>query len=475
MGSSANRYHLSLRPAIRVRWWLDAGLSLALALTAASADAATRPNVLIILADDMGYGDVSCYGSRQIRTPHIDSLAESGVRCTQAYVSMMVCAPSRAGIMTGRYPERFGFEHNLVGASEYYASSQVGLPLDEVTIADRLREAGYATACIGKWHLGGDAEHHPNSRGFDYYFGRFKGHGYFPKASDRQIYRQREPVETIEVPYTTDWYTDEAIAFIDRTPEDQPWFLYLAHDTPHTPLQAKEEDLAAFAHVGPRNRRIYCAMQRCLDTNVGRLLNHLRSGGEFDNTLIVFLSDNGGTTNGSINAPLRGSKATFLEGGLRVPMIFSWPAGLPSNVEYDSPIISLDFFPTFLAATGADGAGIDFDGVDLLPHLRGGSADAPPHDRLFFRMVLRGAAYRHGDWKLVRLPHRSPELYDLSRDTSELNNLASDQPERVASMMRELNEWEGGLKHTPRWMSGNSWIARSRSKYDKTYQLSQPE
>ena len=234
-----------------------------------------QPNLMIILADDMGYGDIGCYGSKQIATPNIDSLAERGVRCSQGYVSMMVCAPSRAGIMTGRYQSRFGFEHNIVGAGRFYVPNEIGLPTDEVTIADRLKELGYQTACIGKWHLGGDEAHHPNSRGFDYYFGRFKGHGYFPKASDKKIYRQRAPVETIDVPYTTDWYTKEAIDFIDRVPDGKPWFLYLAHDTPHTPLQAKKEDIARFAHISQKNRRVYCAMQHCLDENVGKLLEHL--------------------------------------------------------------------------------------------------------------------------------------------------------------------------------------------------------
>ena len=440
---------------------------------ATAAGAAERPNLMIILADDMGYGDLSCYGSKQIATPNLDALAERGVRCRQAYVAMMVCAPSRAGLMTGRNPSRFGFEHNLVGTTSYY--KDVGLPVDEVTLANRLLDAGYATACIGKWHLGGDAERHPNSRGFEYYFGRFKGHGYFPKAKDKQIYRQREPVDEIEVPYTTDWYTKETIDFIDRAPADQPWFVYLAHDTPHTPLQAKEEDLARFAHLEPRNRRVYCAMQHCLDQNVGRVVEHLRSTGQLDNTLIVFFSDNGGTTQGSINAPLRGSKSTFLEGGLRVPMIFSWPDRLPQGAEYDLPVSSLDLLPTFAAAAGVElPAKPTLDGVDLLPHLLG-ERDTRPHERLFFRMTLRGAAYREGDWKVVRLPHRQAELYDLSKDTSETSNLAATQPERVARMMRELNEWEQNLPHTPRWIGGNGWIRANRAKYDKDYLLTQPE
>ena len=439
-----------------------------------------QPNILVILADDMGYGDLSCYGSKQIATPNIDRLARGGIRCTQAYVAMMVCAPSRAGLMTGRNPSRFGFEHNLVNGVEYYPAQQMGLPLEEVTIADHLKSVGYHTACIGKWHLGGDQQHHPNSRGFDYYFGRFKGHGYFPKVADRQIYRQRQPVEEIEVPYTTDWFTQETINFIDQVPPDAPWFVYLAHDTPHTPLQAKPEDVDRFRHIQPKNRRIYCAMQHCLDQNVGRLLDYLDESNRLDNTLIVFLSDNGGTTNGSINAPLRGSKATFLEGGLRVPMIFHWPDQLPAGVEYSEPISSLDFLPTFATAAGISVTPkLRLDGVDLLPFLSPSGATVGslnrPHQELFFRMVLRGAAYRDGDWKLIRLPHRAPELYDLSLDTSELKNLANDQPDRVRKMMLRLNEWEQNLQATPRWISANHWIKKNRKAYDKEYQLTQPQ
>ena len=449
--------------------------------TASTQDSLHPPNILLILADDMGYGDLSCYGSLQIQTPNIDSIAENGIRCTQAYVSMMVCAPSRAGLMTGRYQSRFGFEHNILsGGNEYYLRSQNGLPQDEVTIADRLKEVGYHTACIGKWHLGGEKVHHPNSRGFDYYFGRYKGHGYFPQVEDEEIYRQRNPVDRIDVPYTTDWYTEETKSFVDRVPEGEPWFVYLAHDTPHTPLQAKEEDIRKYEHIEDENRRVYCAMQHCLDENIGRLLEFLRDRNQLENTLIVFLSDNGGTTNGSINAPLRGAKATFLEGGLHVPMIISWPAAFPKGEVYEKPVISLDLLPTFTAAAGINlPEEPPIDGVDLGPHIQGlnnaENSNERPHDKLFFRMTLRGAAFRDGDWKLLRLPHRPPELYNLSGDLSELNNQADKYPDRVRQMMLELHTWEQELKDTPRWMGSNSWMRTNRALYDKQYQLVQPE
>ena len=447
---------------------------------------AEPPNIIIILADDMGFGDLSCYGSKQIPTPHIDALAKSGVRCTNGYVSGVVCAPSRAGLMTGRYQNRFGFEHNIVGAAEYYKSDHIGLPVDEITMADRLKALGYATACIGKWHLGNREAMHPNSRGFDYYFGRFKGHGYFPKVSDKAIYRQRNPVTSIDVTYTTDWYTKEAIDFVTRTPRNQPFFLYLAHDTPHTPLQAKDEDLAKFQHIASKTRRTICAMQHCLDENVGRLVQHLKDIDRFENSLIVFFSDNGGVTKRteqSINAPLRGQKAMFLDGGMHVPFVFCWPAGeLPAGTVYEQPFISLDLVPTFLTAAGSPWKlksgrqnGKIYDGVDLLPYLRGERNGEYPHETLYWRITHRGAAIRDHDWKLVRTPHRPPMLFDLSADISEQNDLANKHPEQVAELMRKLAEWESSLKHTPRWFSNNRWMSSIFSAYESTYAIQQPD
>ncbi|MFG0289253.1 MAG: sulfatase-like hydrolase/transferase [Rhodopirellula sp. JB044] len=445
-----------------------------------------RPNLVIILADDMGYGDMSCYGSQQIRTPHIDDLASGGVRCTNGYVSGVVCAPSRAGLMTGRYQNRFGFEHNIVGAADYYNADHVGLPTDEITIADRLKAIGYRTACIGKWHLGNRDAMHPNSRGFDYYFGRLKGHGYFPKVKDKSIYRQRAPVDRIDVPYTTDWYTAEAIDFIGRTPGNKPFFLYLAHDTPHTPLQAKEVDLARYAYIEHKARRTLCAMQDCLDQNVGRLIKHLKDTGQFENTLIVFCSDNGGvvnSTNHSINAPLRGQKSMFTDGGMHVPFIFSWPSGgIPRGELYEQPFISLDLLPTFLAAAGEPWKlkagkenGKIYDGVNLLPFLRGERGGEHPHETLFWRITHRGAAVRHGDWKLVRTPHLPPQLYDLSNDISEVNDLACTRPEVTRELMLKLAQWEFSFKHTPRWFSSNGWMKSILNVYEADYPLMQPD
>ncbi len=455
-------------------------------VAAVSFVSAEQPNILLIMADDMGYGDIGCYGSTQIKTPNIDALAARGIKCTDGYVTSSVCAPSRAGLMTGRYPNRFGFEHNIVGASEYYNVDTIGLPVDETTIADRLRTVGYATACIGKWHLGGSLDRfHPNQRGFEYYFGRYKGHGYFPTVESKQIYRQKLPVTEIDVPYTTDWYTEESIQFVDSVETGKPWFLYLAHDTPHTPLQAKPEDLEKYTHIKDKRRRTVCAMQHCLDENIGRLVKHLKSQGQLKNTLIVFLSDNGGVTHGlshSLNAPLNGCKSTFWEGGIRVPMIFSWPKRLPQGMTYSKIVSSLDFTPTFMAAAGRplklkkgkDENGKPIDGVDLLDYFDGPVPDHAPHNELFWRISHRGAAVRSGDWKLVRTPHSFPMLYDLRQDLSEQKNLAWEQPEKARELMLKLTNWEESFKDTPRWFSANRWKAKNRKHYSNHYVIEQP-
>lgn len=444
---------------------------------------AKKPNILVILADDMGYGDLSCFGSTQIPTPHIDALAAGGVRCTTGYVSGSVCAPSRAGLMTGRYQESFGFDHNL----SHHPTVQpewLAVPKDEKMMPAYLKEAGYATAIIGKWHLGGKSIdwHHPLSRGFDYYFGRYGGHGHFPTVQSKSIFRGREPVTEIDVPYTTDWYTKEAIDFIDRAPANKPWFVYLAHDTPHTPLQAKEEDIARFSHIEDKKRRIYAAMQHCLDENVGKLVAHLKAKKQFDNTLIVFFSDNGGPTssNASLNAPLRGQKAMILDGGVRVPFIFSWPGGLPSGKTYHQPFISLDLLPTFLAAAQLDRSKLEnkkrpLHGKNLLPYLRGEKGDTPPHETLYWRILMRTAGIRHQHWKLIRFPDRPAQLYDLRTDISEKNDLANKHPEVVTDLLKKLFAWEKTHDRPPSFLGSIKWMEKHMSMYDADYQLEQPK
>lgn len=472
-------------------------VTLCLWVICCTAVSAAKPNLLLIVADDMGYGDLSCYGSKQIQTPNLDRLASGGVLCTDGYVSGSVCAPSRAGLMTGRYGSRFGFEHNLshpAGLEDEFA----GIPLDETLLSQRLQEQGYRTGLVGKWHLGESVPgHHPLERGFDFFFGMLGGsHAYFPTVEKNRLMINHEPPHEIRTPYLTDWFTLEAIDFIQAEGKakeldvQQPWFLYLSYNTPHGPMQAKEEDIEQYAHIHDKTRRVYCAMQACMDENIGKIVDTLESTGQLENTLIAFISDNGGSVEVShaVNAPLRGTKGTFLEGGIRVPTIYHWPAQLPQGKVYDQPVISLDVMKTFVTAAGgqAPSAGETeprkgrskknlpiYDGVDLVPHFRGESKEAP-HESLYWRMALRGSAIREGDWKLLIPNSQLPQLYNLKDDVGETTNLIQDQPEMAAQLLEKLNEWEGTMERNPLFISAPTWSQYNKRLYEKTFSLEQP-
>ncbi len=456
---------------------------------------AEKPNLLLIVADDMGYGDLSCYGSKQIATPNLDRLAGGGVRCTDGYVSGPVCAPSRAGLMTGRYGSRFGFEHNLshpAGLEDEFA----GIPLDETLLSQRLKEQGYRTGLVGKWHLGEAVPgHHPRERGFDFFFGMLGGsHAYFPTPSKNRLLYDHDSPKEIRTPYLTDWFTLESIDFIqaegksaDSTIE-QPWFLYLSYNTPHGPMQAKPEDIERFSHIHDKTRRIYCAMQYCMDENIGKIIDALESTGQLENTLIAFISDNGGSVEVShaVNAPLRGTKGTFLEGGIRVPTIYHWPAKLPGGTVYREPVIALDIVNTFVTAAGGKMPSPDrteqgkgrknapvYDGVDLVPFFREETKERP-HDVLYWRMALRGAAVREGDWKLLIPNSQLPQLYHLKEDIGETANLIHEKPDIAERLLAKLNAWEANLERNPLFMSGPYWSSYNKRLYDKIYSLEQP-
>ncbi|NWK55429.1 sulfatase-like hydrolase/transferase [Verrucomicrobiaceae bacterium N1E253] len=451
-----------------------------------------RPNILLIVADDMGYGDLSCYGSKQISTPHLDRLAAHGVRCTDGYVSGSVCAPSRAGLLTGRYGSRFGFEHNL-HQPDYLRPEFAGIPLDEPLISDRLKKLGYRTGIVGKWHVGEALpEHHPNARGFDFFFGMLGGgHSYFPTSDQNKLLYNREKVSSIRVPYLTDWFTLEALDFIQgqgkakTTNQEQPWFLYLSYNSPHSPMQAKPEDIARYKHIEPKTRRIYCAMQHCMDQNIGKIIDHLQKNKQLENTLIVFISDNGGSVEVShaVNAPLNGSKGTFLEGGIRVPTIYHWPAQLQPKV-YPQPVISLDFMATFVSAaqgTLPETSSLTkkkkrriYDSVNLIPHFKGEITEVP-HQTLHWRTVLRGSAIRSGDWKLL-IPNSSmPQLYNLAQDIGETNNVIHKHPEIVKQLLKKRLQWEVSLERPPMFASAAYWTGYSAKLYAKDYSRVQPE
>ena len=274
---------------------------------------AASPNILLVLADDMGYGDLGCTGSQLLKTERIDALAKSGVLCSRAYVASSVCSPSRAGLITGRDPRRFGYQANLNMGSANYGTrvGLLGLPPGEHTLADHLGAVGYATALVGKWHLGMGDGFHPQERGFQHFCGMLGGgHSYFPKPDSNKLERNGVPLTDFSSPYLTDFFTDEATQWIskqDEANDEKPWFMFLSYNAPHGPLQATEDDLAVFSHIKDRKRRTYAAMMWALDRGIGRVLDRLDELGERENTLICFFSDNGGATgNASWNGELSG-------------------------------------------------------------------------------------------------------------------------------------------------------------------------
>ena len=421
-----------------------------LAIPAVSATAApNKPNILFIVGDDMGYGDVGFQGCKDIPTPNLDALAAAGVRFTNGYVSGPYCSPTRAGLMTGRYQQRFGHEFNPDGGRE-------GLPVTETTLPQRLKAAGYATGIVGKWHLGSLPEMQPQQRGFDEFFGFLGGAHSYIDAAD--ILRGKEQVK--ELDYTTDAFGREAQAFIEKH-KSEPWFLYLAFNAVHTPLQATDDRLAKFPDIADKRRRTYDAMMLAMDEAIGGVLKKLAATGQEDNTLVIFISDNGGPTmkgttiNGSSNAPLRGSKRTTLEGGIRVPFIVSWKGKLKPGV-FSQPAIQLDLAATALTAAGTTAKPEwQLDGVDLIPYLTGIRSGAP-HDALYWRLGGQ-MAIRMGDYKLVRYdrnadtqtgkkqPVNAAKLYNLANDIGETKDLAASQPDKVKELQGKWDAWDATL------------------------------
>jgi arylsulfatase A-like enzyme len=419
-----------------------------------SLSAATQPNVLVIIADDLGYADIGVHGGKEVPTPNIDALAASGVRCTSGYVSAPYCSPSRAGFLTGKAATRFGHEFNPHVGDE----AKLGLPLDQRTIANVMHDAGYATALVGKWHQGFDEAHHPQSRGFDDYFGFLVGGHNFLLHKDAEpkfgtahshdlIYRGRE-VQRLDG-YTTDLFTDEALGFMNRNAK-KPWFLYLAYNAVHTPLEIVEKHQSRLpAEVKNPARRGYLSLLLGLDDAIGRLTAELKA--KHPNTLVFFFSDNGGSgkrpffaTNTGINTPLRGDKGQTLEGGIRVPFFVSWTGQLPAGKVYDQPVSSLDVLPTAASVAGTK-APEGIEGVNLLPHLKGEKADAP-HESLAWRFGPQ-KAIRRGKWKLVDFrdfeakTQSGWQLFDLDADISETKNLAAEHPELVAELSKAWDDW----------------------------------
>ncbi len=422
--------------------------------------AGRRPNIVVLVADDLGYADLGVQGCADIPTPHIDSIAGGGIRLTQGYVSAPLCSPTRAGLQTGRYQERFGHEHNPGPAAS--AAAGVGLPLSEVTLADRLREAGYATGLVGKWHLGYEPSFHPMRRGYQEFFGFLGGaHPYLPGAgATGSILRGTEAVEEKE--YLTDAFGREARDFVRRH-KAEPFYLLVTFSAIHTPQQTTAEYLDRFRGIEDPKRRNCAAMLSAMDDAVGGILGELRGAGIEDDTLVFFVSDNGGPTsaNGSRNTPLRGFKGGMWEGGIRVPTLVQWKARLPRGRVYDHPVISLDIHPTCLAAAGWAGAipaERALDGIDLLPHLLGERTERP-HETLAWRMQPQ-AALRKGDLKLVRA-RDGQGLFDLAADPGETHDLTAERPEAYQELHEAYLDWNGQLAD-PLWGPRSAAPARGR-------------
>jgi len=408
-----------------------------------------RPNILLIVTDDQGYNDTGFQGSVDILTPNLDALAENAVIFTDAHVTATVCSPSRAGLITGRYQQKFGHEANVPPPHK-------GMDTTQFTIADILLENGYRTSINGKWHLGILDKHHPNNRGFEHFYGFLGGHrSYFDDA-----YPEGHPMAMMwndeHIPFTGDYYTDaqgdSAIAFIEQV-QDDPFFLFLSFLAPHTPMHATEADLARFeGHERPE----YAAMIWAMDRAVGNVVQRLEELGKLDNTLIFFLSDNGGSEqNNSNNYPLKGWKGNKFEGGHRVPFFIHWKNQIEGGRVFDGMISALDIFPTTLEAAGiVPPNDLSLDGVSLLPFLNGIKQHAP-HQKLFFRKE-EGAAMRDGLWKLIRLDDYGYVLYDLENDPGETENLAHTRPDQFNAMKSDLEQWEEGLVE-PWWEESREW------------------
>jgi len=439
--------------------WLATGLVLAAATMSVAAE---KPNIVVILSDDQGYADVSYnpHHPKEVSTPHIDSLAREGIICTQGYTSGHVCSPTRAGLMTGRYQQRFGIYTAGEGGS--------GVPLDEVFVPQYLKPAGYVSGALGKWHMGLTPEYNAVNRGFDEFYG-FMGrgaHDYFDLTmSDHPIYRGLQPIE--DKGYLTNRITEEAVSFIRRHKEE-PLFLYVAYNAVHAPPQAPEEDIKQ--ETGDEIRDTLMAMLKHLDEGVGEIVGTLKREGLFEDTLLFYLTDNGGAAAmHANNAPLRGFKQQDYEGGIRVPFIVSWPAQLPCGTTCDVPVFSLDILPTALAAAGvAPPTDTVLDGKNILPALKG-QVDRV-HDHLFWSSGGREGkwAVRSGKWKLVGQKDRV-ELFDLEADLGETTDLAQEAPDKVGELTRLHDAWLAQMAE-PAKGGGKRWSPDVRPRVKRSKQ-----
>lgn len=441
------------------------------AVSLAASSAASKPNIVILYSDDAGYADFgfqpNCAEEMKKLTPHIDTIARDGVRLSNAYMSGCVCSPSRAGLMTGRYQGRFGYDNNLPPGHKN------GVDLAETFGVKRLQNMGYKTGLIGKWHLGYPAEMHPNKRGYDWFYGLLQGsRGYFPyeKASPHRVILENDQ-PTKEEGYVTDRFGDAACRFISKYKND-PFYLFVSFTAPHSPNQPKKEDAERTQHIEKKGRQNYAGLIVSLDDNVGKILKSIKDNGIEEKTIVIFTNDNGGqTATGADNTPLKGKKGTLWEGGVRVPWAMRWPATIKAGGVIDDPIISLDILPTFIEAAGEKtNKSWNLDGRSFLPLLTGEKKSQPVRT-LHWRQHGSGGsiAIREGKWKLIHNRSEAgakPELYDLSKDISESKDLSAENPEVMKQLSKKMKTWESQLKE-PLWGSGSAGKPVNREKSPK--------
>lgn len=471
-------------------------------LEAIKPDTSAKPNIVIIIADDLGKTDISLYGNPPIQTPNIDSIGLKGMTFTEGYITSPICAPSRAGMLTGRYQQRFGFEYqphdrypknriemfvykNFIATGDWLVANQIefpafkdmvknGMPPSEIMLAEILQKAGYRTGIAGKWHLGAGEHAIPINRGFDYQYGFYEAYSlYMADTSDPSIVNQRhkdfsDPFiwgkgrsgncairrndEVIDEKfYLTDRIAEEANRFIDENKEE-PFFLYVPFLAPHTPFQATKAYYDKLGHITDRNKRVYNAMIWQLDDAVGSIISHLEASGLMENTIVFFLSDNGGATytEATDNAPLKGGKFTNFEGGLNVPFMIRWDGHVNAGTQYEQPVISMDIFSTAVQLAGVNySVERPVDGVSLLPVLED-SVTTPLHEALFWRSGYNRAV-RNGDWKLITDDlSGNHALYNVRTDKEEQRNLYNDNPEMVELLRNRHKEWESQMID-PQW------------------------
>jgi len=417
----------------------------------AHAESSKQPNVIVIMADDLGYGDLGCYGNREIRTPHLDGLAARGMRWLDFHSNAPVCSPTRAALMTGRYQQRCGIE----GVVTAKGHRDTGMPLPELTFGEVLRATGYATALFGKWHLGYEAAFGPIHQGFDVFRGYVSGNVDYHSHVDQQGFEDWWNGSRLspEAGYTTDLISGHGVRFIEAHP-DRPFCLYLAYEAPHYPYQGRKDKAirasgrAAGSGVrGEASAAVYREMVEAMDEGVGSIVAALRRAGIEENTFLFFCSDNGAPAAGC-NAPLRGAKGSLWEGGHRVPAIACWPGRIPAGTVTQETAMTMDVFPTLAALAGAVlPARQTLDGVSLVPVL---TEQGRLRERSLFWRYNEARAVRRGEWKLLLRQGKrggdsnaaSTRLYHLGNDVGETQNLAEREPETVAALQRELAAWE---------------------------------